>query len=263
MRSADVALPVAAGREPATLAAAAKIVFWGLVFWGGEQLAAGAFERNELAMAMVQAALAEWGAGRMGIAWSDPSAPPATWDSVARRAARGAALGIGAAGAVAVVALAMRSAVVSAGALALTPLVVGLVIAALGAVRDELLLRGVVLGATRLLPLPVALLACGAAAVAARLGIDGIVTSALAPTALRGVALGALWVRDRGAWMACAANTAWTWMTGPILGGGLLDVRFASRAGADGATGLVVLAIAAVLASLWARDGFRAARRFP
>jgi hypothetical protein len=263
LKGADAAVSVGAGREPATLAGAAKIVFWGLVFWGGDQLAAGAFERNELAMAMVQAALADWGAGRMAISWSDPSASPATWNSVARRAARGAAFGFGAAGAVAVVALFMRSAVVFAGTLVLTPMIVGLVIAALGAVRDELLLRGVVLGATRLLPVSLALLACGAAAAAARLGTDGVVTSALVPSALRGVALGALWVRDRGAWMACGANTAWTWMTGPIFGGGLLDVRFASSAGADGVPGLAVLAIAAVLASLWAGGGLRAARWFP
>ena len=140
---------------------------------------------------------------------------------------------------------------------------VGLVIAALCAVRDEILLRGVVLGATRLLPAPAALLACGVAAAAARLGIDGVFTSALAPEALRGVALGALWVRDRGAWMAWAANTAWTWTTGPVFGGGLLDVRFASRAGPEGLSGLIILALAAAAASFWALDGARAQRRIP
>jgi hypothetical protein len=263
LKSADVGLAGSPPREPATLAGTAKIVFWGLVFWGGEQLAAGAFERNELARGAVQAALAEWGAGRMGIAWTDPRAPAPTWSAIARRSTRGAAFGVGASVAVVVVALAARSAVVSQGGVALTPLLVGLVIAVLGAVRDELLLRGVVLGATRLLPLSLALLACGVAAAAARLGTDGLFTSALVPEALRGVALGALWVRDRGAWMACAANTAWTWTTSSVFGGGLLDVRFESGASAESVPGLVILALAAVAASLWALGGARSARPMP
>jgi hypothetical protein len=160
-------------------------------------------------------------------------------------------------------ALIAHAAIVTSGAFAVTPLLVGLVIAALCAVRDEILLRGVVLGVTRLLPLPVALLACGLAAAAARLGTDGALTSALAPEALRGVALGALWLRDRGAWMAWAANTAWSWTTGPVLGGGLFDVRFASKAGPDGVSGLAILALAAAAASSWALAGARSQRRIP
>lgn len=263
MKNEDVARPAGGASEPATLAGTAKIVLWGLVFWGGEQLAAGAFERSELARAGVQAALAEWGAGRMAIPWNNPRAPPPTWRAIARRSALGAAFGFAASAAVAVLAVGAHSAVVSSSGLALTPLLVGLLIAALGAVRDELLLRGVVLGATRWLPVSLALLTCGVAAAAARLGTDGVFTSALGPEALRGVALGALWVRDRGAWMACAANTAWTWTTGSIFGGGLLDVRFASSAGPEGVPALVVLALAAAAASLWALHGGRAARRTP
>ncbi len=271
MKKASVAL-AADANEPATLRGTAKIVSFGLALWGGEQLAADAFAQNTLAMLAVQAALAEWGSGRLGIAWSDsptsrtarpPEAAP-TWNVVGRRVARGASFGFGAAAVVAIVALAARSAVlapVAPAGLAVTPLLVGLVVAALGSVRDELLLRGVVLGASRLLPVSVALLACGAAAAAARLGSAGIVTSALAPEALRGVALGALWVRDRGAWMACAANTAWTWAMGPLLGGGLVDLRFASGAGGEGGTGLVVLAVLATVAFLWALAGRRPAGR--
>jgi hypothetical protein len=262
VRGADLA-PPADARPPATLAGAARVAFWGLVFWGGEQFVASVLERSEVAMAAVQAALAEWGADRMGVAWSDPLAPAPTWNAVVRRAARGGTFGAGAAVAVVSTALVAHAAAVTPSALAVTPLMVGLVIAALCAVRDEILLRGVVLGATRLLPAPAALLACGVAAAAARLGTDGAFTSALAPEALRGVALGALWVRDRGAWMAWAANTAWTWTTGPVLGGGLLDVRFASKAGPEGTSGLIILALAAAAGSFWALDGARAQRRIP
>jgi hypothetical protein len=261
LKTADLAFSGADGRDPATLGSTAKVAFWGLVFWGGEQLAAGAFERNELAMAAVQAALAEWGASRMAIAWSDPRASTPTWKSISMRIARGAAFGAGAAAVVAVAAIVARSATVAPRGLAVAPLLVGLVIAAMGAVRDELLLRGVVLGATRLLPLSVALLTCGMAAAAARLGTEGVFTNALAPEALRGVALGALWVRDRGAWMACAANTAWTWMTGSVFGAGWLDLRYSSRPGGESMTELAVLAVVATVAFLWTIGDAHAVRR--
>ena len=253
-RASVSALPASDPDAPATLGDTAKVVTWGLVFWGGEQLAAAAFEKNATAMVAVQAALAEWGAGRIGIAWSDARAPVPTWTAVGRRAALGSALGFGCAVLAAAVAVAVRSAVVVvASGPAIGALLLGLAVAALGAVRDELLLRGVVLRAARLLPVGAALIACGLAAAAARFGIDGRLTAALVPEALRGVALGALWVRDRGAWMPCAANAAWAWTTGPVLGGSLLDVRFVDDAGGAGAAStLAILAIAAVAASAWA-----------
>jgi hypothetical protein len=111
-----------------------------------------------------------------------------------------------------------------------------------------------------LLPVWVALVACGLAAAGARLGTEGALTSALAPEALRGVALGALWVRDRGVWMAFAANTAWTWPMGSLLGGALLDLRFTGRAGADSGAAVAVLAAGAVAASFYAFRASHAAR---
>jgi hypothetical protein len=249
--------PAPISSAPATLTGAARVVVWGLAFWGGEQLVAAAFVRSAMATELIQAALATWGAGPMGIAWSEPPGP--AWPAVGRRVARGAAAGFGAAAWVAVVAMTGHATVVARGEAAASPLLVGLVAAALGAVRDELLLRGVVLGATRLLPVSVSLIACGLAAAAARFGTEGVLSSALAPEALRGVALGALWVRDRGAWMACAANTAWTWTMGSLLGGGLVDLRFAARTGgADSGAALAVLAVAAAAASFAALGAPRA-----
>ena len=116
MKGADLA-PPADARPPATLAGAARVAFWGLVFWGGEQIAAGVLERSEVAMAAVQAALAEWGADRMGVAWSDPLAPAPTWNAVVRRAARGGTFGAGAAAAVASTALIAHAAALTPSAL--------------------------------------------------------------------------------------------------------------------------------------------------
>ena len=137
---------------PPTLADAAKVVMWGLVFWGGVQLAAAGLERNAIAMVVVQAGLAEWGAGRMAIPWSDlrVDVPDVAGDRGC--AAVGATIGVLCAAAVATIAISLRAAVVTAGEPAMGALVVGLLVATLGAARDELLLRGVVLRATRLLP---------------------------------------------------------------------------------------------------------------
>jgi hypothetical protein len=252
VKAGTSALPAADPEAPATLADATKVVLWGLVFWGGEQLAASVFERNATAMAAAQAAVAEWGASRMGIAWTEPgdAGGRAARSVLAQRVAVGAAIGLACAVAVVCASVASRAAVVVPGDPSLGVLVVGLFVAALGAVRDELLLRGVVVRATRLLPVGVTLVACGLAAAAARFGADGRVDGALAIEGLRGAVFGALWVRDRGAWMACAANAVWTWTMGPVTSGGLLDVRFAVARGAGPASIAVVAAVAAVAAAV-------------
>jgi hypothetical protein len=229
---------------PSTIAGAGQVVGWGLALWGGVQVASAVLDRKPLGSSLLQAVMAEWGAGRLGIAWSDPLAPIAEWTGIARRASRGAALGAAAAILVVASALATRGAsIASAASLgsSIGLLGVGLCTAVLAAVRDELLLRGVVLRATRgLLPAWACLLACGAAAAAARFGVDGAAPLALTAEALRGVALASLWVRDRGAWMAFAANASWMWTLGSLAHGGLLDVRFVVEPD-DAATAVAIL----------------------
>ncbi len=247
------ALPTHDPTAAPTLPDAAKVVGWGLVFWTGVQITAAVFTRNATATLAVQAALAEWGAGRMTIAWSDPLAPIATTRDIQRRAGIGLALGMGAAALAVTAAVLTRGAMVAERTFAPGLLGLGLLVALLTAVRDELLVRGVVLRATRgLLPWWAALAATGACAAAARYGLEGTLGMGLALEGLRGVALGALWMRDRGAWMAVAANAGWTWTLGSIAHGGVLDVRFAGEGDASAATTLVVAA-AAVAAALWAR----------
>ncbi len=242
------ALPSRDPTAAPTLQDAAKVAGWGLVFWGAVQFAATTvFVRNATAAAAVQAAIAEWGAGRLAIAWSDPLAPMPTWQRVARRAGVGAALGAGAATLVVVSALLTQSARVAEGSFGPGLLVIGLVVSLLTAARDELLLRGVVLRVTRgVLPWWASLAACGAAAAAARLGLEGALSLGLLIEALRGVAMGGLWLVDRGAWMAVGASAAWSWTLGSLVGGGVVDVRFAGEAGADASpAALFVVAIAA------------------
>ena len=103
-----------------------------------------------------------------------------------------------------------------------------------------------------LLPPWASLLVCGAAAAAARYGVQGVVGLGLLVEALRGVALGsASRLRDRGAWMACAANAAWAWALGSVAGGGVLEVRLPVPPDA-GLPALLVLAVGAAAASFWA-----------
>jgi hypothetical protein len=239
---------------------AARVVGWGLVFWGGALVAANLVARNATAAVAIQAALAEWGAGRMTIAWSDPMAPLPTWRQIGARAGRGAALGAVLSVAVVAIAVVTHAATFASRTFSAGLLGVGLVVALLGAVRDELLLRGVALRATRgLLPWWASLIVCGAVAAGARWGLGEAIGLGLVAEALRGVALAALWTRDRGAWMPIAANAAWTWVFGAVVRGGLVDVRAASEVD-TGVAATIVLAIAAVAAAAWVDRGARAGR---
>jgi len=205
---------------PTPIARAARGVALGLALWGGLQLAAYAFPRNVTATLVIQAALAEWGAGALGVAWSDPASPGATWKAIRWRVAGGAALGFAASALTVAVALAMHAASFAGASPAGGPLALGALVAALTAVRDELVLRGVVLRSMGgLLGAPLAVLLCGGVAAAARLGLDGSITLGVAAEAFRGVALAALWMYGRGAWMAFGANSAWTFVLGSALRG--------------------------------------------
>ena len=231
-----------------TVAEARRVVGWGLVFWGAAQIAGAVFSNNATAVVAVQAALAEWGAGRVGLTWSDPLAAIPSGRAIARRAGLGAAIGAAAAAAVVVLALVTKNAVTAAAAPALGSLAVGLIVSVLGSVRDELFFRGLVLRATRgLLPIWASLAACAVAAAAARFGAEGALDLSVLVEALRGAALGGVWVRDRGAWMAVGANAAWSWSLQSVVHGGLLDVRFANEAD-GGIPGLAVVGAAAVAA---------------
>jgi hypothetical protein len=235
------------------MADATKLVTIGLLFWGGAQLASTEFDRNETAAVAVLAAIAEWGVGTMGIAWSDPLRPAPTWRSIRARIAYGLGLGFVAAGLVIASTLVTRAATIKHAVPSLSALAVGVLVGALAAVRDELLLRGFVLRVTRgLFSTPIAILVCGVAAVAARLGVDGTITLAILAEGLRAIALSALWVRDRGAWMAIAANAAWAWTTGPLTHGGLFDLRFVREPDAS-VPAVMVLAFIAAAAFLWVR----------
>ena len=167
---------------------------------------------------------------------SDPAGP--TTGAIARRAGLGAAVGLVAAAVVVGFLATTRAVILERSAPAASMLVVGLVTAGLYAMRDELLLHGLVMRVARQRR--------GASPQGARLrahvgrrrvrrGRRRRLRMAIAAQGLLGIVFGSLWVRDRGAWPAWGAHTAWLFGTGLLMQGGLFEARVASTpwGGAD------------------------------
>lgn len=253
-KDAPVPRPRRGDDGPLTVAA------WGLGVFAAGRLAAAVASQLSMAALVAQAVLAEWGLGRLGVTWSDPDAPEPTNAQVARRALVGAGLGTAAAAAVIGLAAVSHGAIVGKGDAPGSLLAIGLLGAGFGAMRDELLLRGLplrVLEGTR--AAPPKLVACAVVTAAAAAADPGATPTSIAVAALLGVLFGALWIRDRGAWLAWGADTALAFVTGPLARGGLLDTRVARSAWGGGDAGLLgggvalaVLAPLALLAFAWA-----------
>jgi hypothetical protein len=236
----------------------ARVVGTAAVFYAGVHAVSAFLATNAILSGAVQALLAEWGAGRAGVEWTDPAMRERP--DIARRAGLGAALGLGT-GALAIgFALVTRAATIERGPPALGQALVGLVVGAIGAVRDELLLRGFVLTALRGWVSPAASIAiCAVAGAAASFGEGNASPGELLVAALASAAFAALWIRDRGAWLAVGAHAGFVFATGTLARGALLDVRSALGPWGGGDAGLpgslavaVVVGVSAAFAIAWA-----------
>ena len=188
--------------------------------------------------AVAQAVIAEWGVGRLGVAWSDPTRPVPTTNAIARRAGIGAAVGVVAALVFVGFLATTRAVVLDRASPATSVVVIALVTAAFYAMRDELLLHGLVLRALVTVDAPVMkVLACGLTSAAAAYGDLGGSPRAVAVQGLLGIIFGALWVRDRGAWPAWGAHTAWLFTTSALMQGGVFQAHVASTPGGGGDAG--------------------------
>jgi hypothetical protein len=227
----------------AKLRDAARVILWGLVLYGGVALVGSRLTTRSVGALAVQMVLAEWGAGRLGVAWSDPTADIPKLGAIAARGALGAALGIVAATLVVLVALGTHGLSGRANAPVPSELGIALFTACLASARDELLLRGVTLRAFRqTCPLWLVLLVCGGAGAAAEYGalsaagnVQGV---HLAVAGLLAIVFASLWTIDRGGWLAFGAHAAWTFATGGFIRGGLLDLRSSAGAWGGGDAGL-------------------------
>lgn len=248
--------------ERAAPLTSAAVVAWGLAMYAGARAIEVFLEAQSMATGVGQAMLVEWGSSRVGVAWTDPRATIAT-GVVARRAARGLALGLGLSGVLFAVLAATRAvALERVASVAPSVLAIGLAAAALSAWRDELLLHGVALRAASGVGAVGQVLACGATSAGAALGRGDATARSVFAAALLGVIFGALWVRDRGAWQPFAAHAAFRFSTGTLFAGGVVHGRVADGAWAGGSAGVlggaaatIALAPFAVLAVAWAARG--------
>jgi len=222
------------------------VAVWGLVLFGACRLLDIFLEAQATASAVGQAVLVEWGTSRLGVVWTSPDETPSAKDAMRR-----GAIGLGVGLAVATVLVGLL--VVSGGArlepvstIALPVLVIGLVTAGLHAWRDELLLHGVTLRALGMFEKgdrPSAqdlfrVVACGVTSAGAALGRSDASARSIVVATLLGVVFGALWVRDRGAWMPWAAHTGFRFAIDTLLAGGVTQARLATNAWSGGDAGL-------------------------
>jgi hypothetical protein len=231
------------------------VVLWGLLLYGACRAAELLLEAQAMAASVAQAVLAEWGAARLGIYWTKPG-QELTVSRIARRAGIGAGIGVVTAGLVALSVAAGHGAIFEAAPrIEPSVLILGFLTALIFAWRDELLLRGLVLRALEDQPISatIRILACGATSVGAALGRSSATPQGILVAALLGMVFGALWIQDRGAWRAWAANTMLHYTTGTLLGGGVIQSRIADNAWGGASSGLLggtaaVVAIAPVTA---------------
>jgi hypothetical protein len=227
-----------------------KIAGWGLAIYAGTRLASVLLEATSMAAAVAQAVIAEWGSGRLGVVWTKQEAgakEPPTGGSMARRALFGAGIGAVMAGVTCGVLVATRGAILDHVSPSVSIVALSLVSAGLYAMRDELVLHGVVLRAIERSASPmIRVVACGVTSGAAAIG-DGATARAIAVQSLVGLVAGALWVRDRGAWPAWGLSTGFRFTIDMLFAGGLFNAQIAASAW-GGADAGVLGGTAAVLA---------------
>lgn len=208
--------------------ASVKTAAWGLSTYAAAQLAAVVLESASMPAAVAQAVIAEWGGGRLGVTWSpaDEEAPETA--AMVKRALGGAAIGAGMAASATLFLSSTRAVFLTRASTSMSLVAVALFTAGLHAMRDELLLHGIVLRS--LLGIPsatVRVLACAVTSGAAAYG-DGAGPRGAAVKAVLGLVFGGLWVRDRGAWLPWGAHAAWLFATGLLLSGGVFDAHVIS-----------------------------------
>lgn len=238
---------------------ATNVSFWGMAAYAVAQLIAMMFTQNLLGTAAIQSLVAELASGKVGVAWSDAEAPIPSTSAIAKRAGRGALAALGVA-ALCIVAITIHGGNIVRGTFTIPAAALGLLTAGLTAMRDELLLRGIVIRAFKhLLPLPILFLVCGLAGAAARMGDPDASKIEIVSSAALGVIFASAWIADRGAWLAWGAHATWTWIVSTLARGVILDAKSPSGGGLDG--DVVVVGVLVVTAIATAR--FSATRSHP
>ncbi len=244
------------GQERSAVKAAVAAAAWGLALYAGVRVVGAMLDSMSMAALVAQVFVTEWALGRLGVAWSDPSAALPTGSQLARRAGKGVVIGAALALLVIAVLRATNAILLERANVSLAVLVLGLLTSTLVALRDELLFHGLTL---RVLvsveaKLPRAL-ACGVVSAAAALGEPTTTASSAIVQFLFGTVLGVLWLEDRGAWLPWTAHASFLFCTQTLLRGGLFEAKTLASgwaSGSGGAFGGVAALVAMAPAALFA-----------
>ena len=235
--------PARQGRGPSL-----AIAGLGVALAIGVRLAVLVLSAQAMAALVAQVVLVEWGTARAGVVWS---AVPASTTAILRRALPASAIGLGLAASIVLLGAVTNGVDLErVPSVSVSLLALGLVNAVLVAWRDELLLHGLAIRALGDASPPLArILACAATSAAAAVGKGDTSPRAVVVAALLGAILGALWVRDRGAWQPFAAHVAFRFAAGPLLAGGIVQMRVAATTWGGADAGLLggTLAVVALL----------------
>ncbi len=217
-----------------------RVAIGGLLLFFATQAVARILETRSMAATALPAVIAEWGARRLGVTWTDDDSIGLPHRSPARRIFVGATLGTMAIGVVAGFTVATGAAVLVRTSVTTSVLVMGLVTALLDAMREEMLFRGVVLRAVGTAPSPLfRVIATGVISAAAALGTPDATPERVAVGLVLGLFFGALWVRDRGAWMAWSAHAAWLFGQELLFEGSVFRAHLAPTRWAGGTHGML------------------------
>jgi hypothetical protein len=217
----------------------------------------GFLQSTPLAALVAQAVGAEWGGGRLGIAWSDPLAPVQTNKELARKIGKGALLGLVACGALVELLQITHTARFATASFSAAALGTGLLSAILTAVRDQLLFSGLTLRVLSKTDARVPkIVACGATAAAHAFVSPGATLHEVAAGGALGLFAGALWLSERGAFRAVAMNAGWLFAAQTLFRGTFVDVIPNDNAVAGAEAGItggwaatIVLAVSAAIAT--------------
>ena len=136
--------PLSPAESRAAAASAWRVAFWGVGIYALARIASLLLESMSMPAAVAQAVIAEWGTGRLGVAWSDPTQPVPTTAAIARRAGIGAGVGVIAAAVVVGFLATTRAVILERATPATSAIIVAIITAGFYAMRDELLLHGLV-----------------------------------------------------------------------------------------------------------------------
>jgi len=239
----------------------AKIAAEAIAFYTGTHLVGAALAENASASAIVQAVIAEWAAGRIGIHWTAPS-PTRAAAAIPARVGLGAAVGFGGALLAVVIALLTKGATFHGARVSLLTLFISLISAMCFAVKTELLVHGVVVRLMRGVRNPIpTLLAGGLASTAAIFFGSGATSFDWAIAFAWGVVCTSMWVVFEGAWEAWGAHTSFLFASTCIFGGGMFDIRAQATSWGGGERGLFGGGAALVAVSLLAALAFLLAKK--